>query len=615
MTGTGNGCGDVNETEQRPEPAGPPPTPRDCDLIMQGGVTSGVAYPAAIMQLYRHYRFRAIGGASAGAIAASITAAAEYARETGGFDRLDEVRTELRRPGLLLQLFAPTKTARPALRMLLAAQARRTAGAKVMTYLGGLLQWLAAPVLITVAAVFGVGWLLISSAGGSLGELDPLGWLVLAVLLLCTAALALVVALAVSVVRLFAVHLPRNYYGMCLGKTAPGAPDALTDWLHKKIQYVAGRSLDDPLTFADLAAREVQLKMMTTDVSWGRPVRMPDHARSGLRFLFDATELRGLFPDEVIDSMIRDVDPEPGHHTLRELPCDDMPVLLATRISLAFPMFLASVPLWSISDEGRAQRHWLSDGGLTSNFPIHFFDSWVPTRPTFGLNFVSSTKAGAPTTHARPPSSNGGPAESTDCGVGYYPDGRPPIRIADIGGIGGYLGQLLDAMHNWHDTMQAELPGFSDRIAHIELSDAEGGFNITMPPGDPAHPLPGTIASVEAKGATAGKKLAGFDFHRHWLDRYTMAMRMMQRNLTVPGDGHAGTVALAFPPDYRDWLAAGAPGAGPPTGRSVAWCAEAAAATDRLLREADSWLPGAAGSFVDGAEPLPPGVMRITPDV
>lgn len=604
----------VNESEQRPEPTEGPVAPTDCDLIMQGGVTSGVAYPAAIMQLYQRYRFRSIGGASAGAIAASITAAAEYAREDGGFDRLDEVRTELRQPGLLVQLFAPTKAARPALRMLLAAQARRTAGAKVMTYLSGLLRWLLAPVLLTVAAVFAVGWLLICAAGGSLEQLGAGGWAVFVVLLLVAAALALVISLAISVVRLFAVHLPRSYYGMCLGKALPGTPDALTDWLHKKIQYVAGRELDDPLTFADLAARGVQLKMMTTDVSWGRPVRMPDHARSGVRFLFNATELTPLFPEQVIEAMARASESEPAHPELRGLPADELPVLFATRISLAFPMFLASVPLWSITEDGRPHGHWLSDGGLTSNFPIHFFDSWLPARPTFGLNFVSSAKAGAPGSEAAPGSERGAEA-SAAAAVGYYPDGKPPTRFADIQGIGGYLGQLIDAMHNWHDTMQAELPGFSDRIAHIELSDAEGGFNITMPPGDPAHPLPGTIASVEAKGAEAGRTLAGFDFRKHWLGRYAMAMRMTQRNLAVPADASDGTVAGAFTPSYREWLALGAPGAGPPPGRSVAWCAEAAEATGRLINEAGSWLPGDAGSFVDGDEPLPPGVMRITPDV
>ena len=47
---------------------------------MKGGVTSGVVYPPAICELAQHYHFRSIGGTSAGAIAAAVTAAAEYQR-------------------------------------------------------------------------------------------------------------------------------------------------------------------------------------------------------------------------------------------------------------------------------------------------------------------------------------------------------------------------------------------------------------------------------------------------------------------------------------------------------------------------------------------------------
>ena len=54
-----------------------------CDLVMKGGITSGVVYPAAMLGLSRRYRFRNIGGASAGAIAAVVGAACEYRRRGG----------------------------------------------------------------------------------------------------------------------------------------------------------------------------------------------------------------------------------------------------------------------------------------------------------------------------------------------------------------------------------------------------------------------------------------------------------------------------------------------------------------------------------------------------
>jgi hypothetical protein len=41
---------------------------RLCDLVMKGGITSGVVYPRLISALSGVYRFKNIGGTSAGAI-------------------------------------------------------------------------------------------------------------------------------------------------------------------------------------------------------------------------------------------------------------------------------------------------------------------------------------------------------------------------------------------------------------------------------------------------------------------------------------------------------------------------------------------------------------------
>src|ERR1700682_2793261 len=51
---------------------------KHCDLIMKGGITSGVVYPEAILELHKDFDFKCIGGASAGAIAAAATAAAQF---------------------------------------------------------------------------------------------------------------------------------------------------------------------------------------------------------------------------------------------------------------------------------------------------------------------------------------------------------------------------------------------------------------------------------------------------------------------------------------------------------------------------------------------------------
>ena len=563
-------------------PGGIPPQPTECDLVMQGGITSGVAYPAAVLELRKRFRFRSIGGASAGAMAAVVTAAAEYARDSGGFERLQELRKQLQEPGLIVQQFRPSRRAEPLFRILLAAQAKRTTGARAVSYLWGLMRWLFLPLLLSTAVAFGLGWLLVSSAGGTLGGIGVVGWIVFAVGMVITGGLGLTLAAVFSVVRLVR-DLPDNYYGMCIGaKQRPGDPDALADWLYKQIQIVAGKDLSDPLTFADLATKGINLQQMTTDVTGGRPVRLPNEAYSDVNYLFSLDEWRRLFPAEVLDHLARiSAVVYPGAGELRALPTDDLPVLVATRMSLTFPVLLSAVPLWTV-DGRTVARHWFADGGISSNFPIQFFDAWLPTRPTFGLYFGPKV-----------PSSTGD---------------QPPVdpdRVADRPGMVGYLGAILSAGLNWHDTMQARLPGFRDRVQQIQLTDGEGGFNLTMPPA--------TIKSIDAKGTAAGQALLGFDFHTHWVERYAIAMRMLQRNLVAPDDGHI-SVREAFTPEYRAWLAAGAPGTDAVFGHGETWCAEAADATTTLLDGAEGWLV-CGETFVDGTDPKPSVAMRITPDI
>ena len=94
---------------------------RTCDIVMKGGITSGVVYPRAISNLAKKFRFVNIGGTSAGAIAAAVTAAAEYRRQTAatepdaGFDKIDGLgATLIEKVGAkstmrLLSLFTPNK--------------------------------------------------------------------------------------------------------------------------------------------------------------------------------------------------------------------------------------------------------------------------------------------------------------------------------------------------------------------------------------------------------------------------------------------------------------------------------------------------------------------------
>jgi hypothetical protein len=97
-----------------------PPADRYCDIVMKGGITSGVVYPPAICKLAEQYHFKNIGGTSAGAIAAALTAAAEYRRRqsglSDGFDLLAALPTSLgeKKSGgtQLFRLFQPDASCR-----------------------------------------------------------------------------------------------------------------------------------------------------------------------------------------------------------------------------------------------------------------------------------------------------------------------------------------------------------------------------------------------------------------------------------------------------------------------------------------------------------------------
>jgi hypothetical protein len=594
-----------------------------CDLVMKGGITSGVIYPRLIHELSQRYRFKNIGGTSAGAIAAGACAAAEYGRQHGNaqaFATLDKLPGELGetvQPGgrsRLLSLFQPhpalqlhfsvllqalNKKPVPAivgmlLRMLtgsagllavlllgaavllaplvqsltprpgLAAAVLLALGALVLTGLavwrnaaaasvpGLALTWAATGVLVLLALKLATG----AAWGGALvlAGLSLLLGCVLAWVLLMAAALA-------RFTRGLLKGLHRNRYGLCSGQTneegqrhqLPG----LTDWLAGYFDGLAGLTQRaHPLTFGDLwgthdrqAPRNINLEVMTSAVSQQMVYSIP--FRDGSPGLYyDPDELKDYFPPRVMawlaataarpdddeDALGVVTGPEGQTRALLRFPRGaDLPVVVAIRMSLSFPLLLSAVPLYSVDHslagnrDAKAQkkplnatRVWFSDGGIGSNMPLHMFDALLPGHPTFAVNLKPMhPDHGIKTPEVK--DNEGGRIYLPGVQNGQFRGGNvrhwaPPADGTPLGGLAGFLVSIVNTMQNWRDEIQFPYPGFKDRIVQISQRDTEGGLNLDMPASSiealgnagamAAHRL---IDRFHPAGAEAG---AGWTYHQ-----------------------------------------------------------------------------------------------------
>lgn len=248
--------------------------------------------------------------------------------------------------------------------------------------------------------------------------------------------------------------------------------------------------------------------MMTTNLTHGRPYRLPLETRD---FFFDETEMRALFPKDVVDWMIGHAEPR---KELFALPSDELPIVVAARMSLSFPLLLAAVPLWSIDRGARAElgpeRCWFSDGGITSNFPVHFFDAPLPRWPTFAINLAART-----------------PRYHRDDARVYMPRNNRGGIVewwTPFHDLGGFLASIVRTMQNWRDNMLLRLPGQRDRIAHVLLARGEGGLNLTMEQE--------TIDDLAARGAEAGRTLRErFRWDNHQWVRFLSFMSALESAL------------------------------------------------------------------------------------
>jgi predicted acylesterase/phospholipase RssA len=467
----------------------------NCDLVMKGGITSGVVYPLAVCELSKVFRFRNIGGTSAGAIAAGAAAAAEFGRGKpgSGFALLEELPTKLgekKSDGqtTLFHFFQPQSGTKKLFQLFMGALEKKPKRAVLKAC------WVPLLVGTLLGAVVGLTPLMVAG-------LRFESWFLLLWAGLLGAGVGFVLAAYWAVKRLFRNStdaLAGNMFGICSGmQGGDGTKElALTPWLTEFFDRVAGKDpAGGPLTFGDLWGpdhdnRDINLEMVTTCVSHGRPYRLPfrddDLVRENRRFYFDRAQFRRLFPERVVKWM--EDHPPARRENERRTPVDlqngrfapmpdpaNLPVIVAVRMSLSFPMLLSAVPLYAVdftlnAKPPKLEVCWFSDGGMSSNFPVHFFDSLFPRWPTFGIN-LGDAADGKPNVFI-PTRNSSGLAERWS-----------RFTATDSGGqLKSFLLSFVGSMKDWSDNMQMRLPGFRDRVATVNLTGEQGGLNLNMSP-------------------------------------------------------------------------------------------------------------------------------------
>jgi len=506
----------------------------------------------------------------------------------------------------------------------------------------------------------------------------------------------------------------RSFFSLCTGM--PGASlngnkglPALTPWLHERIQQLAGLPGNDILTIGKLRGKKlpdgargespqdvgIDFQMVTTNLSQRQPYTLhgedleevkhkrphPEEMEAG--YLFKESDMLKLFPREVVNYLMTWTEREEHQEQWKtdKIPFDGfdlikarskgyypfprgnaLPVLVATRMSLSFPLLLSAVRLYTLKndtlnnkrgtkekpyelkvdqpkekvEDNDLRENWFSDGGIASNFPIHIFDAWLPSRPTFGINLADSQ---LPTTLT-------GPRESPVHRRGedvFLPQPGQLLtpRVYPISGVPGFLGAIFDTAQNYRDNTQARMPSYRERVVHVRLQENEGGLNLKMDSD--------TIAGIAKKGEEAAQALKTLNFNQHQWVRLLVLLARLEREFfrlheryekeaqNKEESSREGPLADGWKAEmheqYRKLLELQAKNDWYRRQDDEKWPAEALKRMDALITLISSWTAiqegqgeqrrAAEGQQPDGDdhkyffaydEPVPEGILRVTPE-
>ena len=568
----------------------------ECDIIMKGGITSGIVYPGAVVALAEKYTFRQIGGASAGAIAATMAAAAEVGRRNeteddpgASFRKLGKVPEDLGQD--LATLFQPSPSTEVAFDALMAAIEPEASKFRKLRAIVSLIVrhsfgWFLVATLLAMipAAIFDLVLLGLPDDGSD--------WIGLAIALLIWVPVAVAIGVLIAAVKLLRAAnaaVGANGFGLCDGHTHRAGVDhlPLTDWMEQTLRDLAGvpSSATRPVCFGDLwgpvatqeyrdaftstprdggdpvvhledgeaarlrpskrrqlrAQRITDCLVMTTNLSHRRPYRFPFDTQE---FFWCERCLGDYFPANVVAQMkatARPVGP-------MDVGSKDTPITIATNCARHSDQPLYLMPLAPDIPVVIAARISLSFPALISAIPFYAID-WTRAEEQRGVVTVWFSDGGIASNFPMRFFDAVWPKRPT-FGInlaGQHPDhsqmvwrpkpgasGRLPRYVA-MSSLGGFFASILDTMQNWSDSTQITMPGFRDRVVEVRQYANEGGMNLRMPPD--------VIRGLARRGADAGRNITSgdeqtpaFDFDTHRWIRHRVAMASIDDVLTAMVD-------------------------------------------------------------------------------
>lgn len=540
-----------------------------CDIVLKGGAASGFVYAGVATELAKTFRLQSIGGTSAGAGAAGILAAAEYGRRSmrenpkawgyAGIGHVGEWAGETTAGGWtrLRHLFGPDPETARLFQLVISLLSLRKRG--LLNALRVAVTAYLPRALIALAVAATLASLALMTMGTPVRAVP----LVPVVFLGAAAAVLFVAVLVALGIWADAKRLAGNGFAFCGAYSEPvegaeeveaGArPERMTGWLYGLCQQLAGKPLDQPLTFGDLwstidprTKQGIRLSLMTVNLSLGRPVQVTcDHEHETLErdesYFFDPEEFSRLFPQAVVCALKKAAARMEGGGEGKRVPFPPMaeiPIIVGVRMSFALPILFSAVPLYkrdrtrvpltpraerSAADEP-LEKCWFVDGAVCSNLPIHFFDKPLPRWPTFAVNLRDRHPD-------RDDSSDGSDARRAPAPLDVWIDhefarddgSRVPIREwwhridckplprrpgaceprPVLEQMRRFLKAALETLANWTDQEQLRLAASRDRVVHVCLDEDEGSFNFEMQPEEIRR-------LVELGNAAAGKLVKRF---------------------------------------------------------------------------------------------------------